>query len=508
MNKVYGFVAMTVMALIALCVMPAPTASASSIRFGKDREAVYKESAFFKAGTGIVEGRFEGQKIPKVLEFFGYNAFQENAKQACLVNEDGFFHMEIPLEYPVFTYIVDEVFRTFFFYLEPGKTVHMTVDAEGMVQYAEGTPCANLCRWMNTSSRSLNTQYHYWEIPRAELATMSFPDFVARVKAHQAGIMKQVDSIIVAERFSAKEAHLLRQHTLLYTSLNIFSFRMMPDLPGMTDEIKEQRQKDMANPANYELLRQLDPKDLTWFSLPSEMSTMSNYYSFSPLMFDGEKGSLRQAAEILETDKAVFGKKAPSIFMQAAFQGLSLLESEFLKKQDRTDERLAVMDSPWLKARYARTVERLRQGKPAVYALPDGPGTDILNRLLEPYRGKWVYLDFWSTGCGPCRVGIERSKELRARVREMEDLVIVFIAGRRDTPEKTYKSYVEKNMPDEISLYLPQKEFVMLSVLFQFNGIPHNELVTPDGKIATGRIPRLEDKTFLEQIGRIREGAR
>ena len=42
-------------------------------------------------------------------------------------------------------------------------------------------------------------------------------------------------------------------------------------------------------------------------------------------------------------------------------------------------------------------------------------------------------------------------KELRARVREMEDLVIVFI---------------------------------------------------------TGRIPRLEDKTFLEQIGRIREGAR
>ena len=105
-------------------------------------------------------------------------------------------------------------------------------------------------------------------------------------------------------------------------------------------------------------------------------------------------------------------------------------------------------------------------------------------------------------------MGIERSKELRARVREMEDLVIVFITGRRDTPEKTYKSYVEKNMPDEISLYLPQKEFVMLSVLFQFNGIPHNELVTPDGKIATGRIPRLEDKTFLEQIGRIREGAR
>ena len=144
MNKVYGFVAMTVMALIALCVMPAPTASASSIRFGKDREAVYKESAFFKAGTGIVEGRFEGPKVPGFLEYYGYNAFEENNKQACLLKEDGSFRLEIPLEYPVFTYFVDENNRSFYFYLEPGKTVQMTVGPDGKAQYAEGTPCANL----------------------------------------------------------------------------------------------------------------------------------------------------------------------------------------------------------------------------------------------------------------------------------------------------------------------------------------------------------------------------
>ena len=517
MNKLYVFVAVAAIAVVSLGVVPESIASsspASPAKSGKgrktvykDKEAVYNESAFFKAGTGVVEGKFEGPKVPGYLEYYGYNAFEENNKQACLLKEDGSFRLEIPLEYPIFTYFVDENNRSFYFYLEPGKTVQMTVGPDGKAQYAEGTPCANLCRWMNTSSRTLDTQYRYWEIPRPELATISFPDYAARVKEHQAGVMKQVDSIIVAERFSAKEAHLLRHQTLLSTSLNLFAFSHLPDMPGTTEEMKAQRQKDLSDPAQYELLRQLDPKDLTWFSLPNEMYFMSNRYSFSPLMRD-RLYVLHPAAEILAADKAIFGKKAPSVFMQAVLQGAYLLESEFLKKADRTDERLAVMDSPWLKARYARTVERLRQGKPAVYALPDGPGTDILNRLLEPYRGKWVYLDFWSTGCGPCRVGIERSKELRAKVREMDDFVIIFIAGRGDTPEKTYKSYVEKNMPDEISLYLPQKEFVMLSVLFQFNGIPHNELVTPDGKIATGRIPRLEDKTFLEQIGRIREGAR
>ena len=106
--------AVAAIAVVSLGVVPESIASsspASPAKSGKgrktvykDREAVYKESAFFKAGTGVVEGKFEGPKVPGYLEYYGYNAFEENNKQACLLKEDGSFRLEIPLEYPVFTY--------------------------------------------------------------------------------------------------------------------------------------------------------------------------------------------------------------------------------------------------------------------------------------------------------------------------------------------------------------------------------------------------------------------
>lgn len=43
---------------------------------------------------------------------------------------------------------------------------------------------------------------------------------------------------------------------------------------------------------------------------------------------------------------------------------------------------------------------------PAKRSRPAGEATGIFNPLVAPSRGKWVYVEFWSTGCGPCRAGI------------------------------------------------------------------------------------------------------
>ena len=77
--------AVAAIAVVSLGVVPESIASsspASPAKSGKgrktvykDKEAVYNESAFFKAGTGVVEGKFEGPKVPGFLEYYGYNAF-------------------------------------------------------------------------------------------------------------------------------------------------------------------------------------------------------------------------------------------------------------------------------------------------------------------------------------------------------------------------------------------------------------------------------------------------
>ena len=51
-----------------------------------------------------------------------------------------------------------------------------------------------------------------------------------------------------------------------------------------------------------------------------------------------------------------------------------------------------------------------------------------------------------------------------------------------------------------MSYLLPETQYILLSGLFNFTGIPHNELVDPDGRIVCGKdIPRL-GPGFIEQM--------
>lgn len=55
------------------------------IRPAKEQEPIKDENVFFKKGTGKLNGRFEGSDHPEMIQFFGYNAFQENNLQTCKV---------------------------------------------------------------------------------------------------------------------------------------------------------------------------------------------------------------------------------------------------------------------------------------------------------------------------------------------------------------------------------------------------------------------------------------
>ena len=229
----------------------------------------------------------------------------------------------------------------------------------------------------------------------------------------------------------------------------------------------------------------------------------------------------------MAVDSAIFHQASPSIFLQAAIMNGSGLSNEVkfknmgLKARPSStridedgnpqseyddwptvwEERLSALSSPYLKARYQETLDNLLAETEDRYDLPAGEATDIFRRLVDPFRGKWVYVDFWDIGCGPCKMGIESSVALRKKIARMDDLELVFITGDRSTPPQVYEEYVAKYMAGETSYLIPEAESILLRKLFNFNGIPHNELVDPDGRIVCGKIlPRLEYPNFLEQL--------
>ena len=107
----------------------------------------------------------------------------------------------------------------------------------------------------------------------------------------------------------------------------------------------------------------------------------------------------------------------------------------------------------------------------------DNASADLIRSLCAKYPGRFLVIDFWGIGCGPCRAAIQNSKNQRAEVAKRNDMKLVFIAGERiPSGSDAYHKYVA----DEETVCVSNADFALLQELFRFNGIPHYETITPD----------------------------
>ena len=123
------------------------------------------------------------------------------------------------------------------------------------------------------------------------------------------------------------------------------------------------------------------------------------------------------------------------------------------------------------------------QQNDSTYVLPEGPATEIFRNIIKAHAGKALFIDFWATFCGPCRGGIEHTAGLRQQYKDHPDFQFIYITSDRESPEKTYNEYVEKNLKGEACYRIPQADYNYLRQLFHFNGIPHYEWIEKDGTV-------------------------
>jgi len=125
------------------------------------------------------------------------------------------------------------------------------------------------------------------------------------------------------------------------------------------------------------------------------------------------------------------------------------------------------------------------------FSLPDADGHSI---SLASYRGKYVLVDFWASWCGPCRAENPNVVKVHNEFKDKKNFAILGVSLDKD------KNAWQKAIQDDGLDWRQVSDLKFWNSkavsTFQFEGIPFNLLIDPQGKVIASALrgPELESK--------------
>lgn len=106
-----------------------------------------------------------------------------------------------------------------------------------------------------------------------------------------------------------------------------------------------------------------------------------------------------------------------------------------------------------------------------------------LDRIIEGYRGKIVFVDFWATWCGPCVGAFPYTVDLHKRGFE-HDLRVITVSIDKPEKEQGVLRFLEEHQATCLNLLAKQSAFQSTSIDFGIPGgaIPHFHMYDRKGK--------------------------
>lgn len=496
---------------------------------------------WFRTDTITVKGRIEGYNP----ELFGFNSmecyfediFSSDATTLVLdIAPDGTFCKKFQASYPVqqefFSRESNNGFKVIPFFARPGETIDITVKRDENGQYQ--------CYYNNGSSRDVQNWLRNTDI----FSDLAHPLHMyqgtiaeARKKAEKLwkDMKHRLKSVSRQYHFTPQEKELAMadlQVNFAYAWMDYMMYRqdavrkfVKMDDGGYRIEIVDSAENDaIFEEKNYAPLHRVD------FDNPLLLA--NNQYSILLNRIQFARPAMQRRQEGMTNEKGIIEYNASNVI-----KGLRSYQSSLCKlmgtdhdnimaqhcnykryindfnswrinedlnpsiladttkteaeRQEEIEENislskmypvyLATFTDPYIHQKAEAFYAYKMAQKDLSTPLPDAPIADLIRQLTQKYPGRFLIIDFWGMGCGPCRSAIENSKQTRAQIAQRDDVKLVFIAGERTTEgSDAYKKYVAEWLADEETICVTNADFTRLQELFHFNGIPHYETITPE----------------------------
>lgn len=126
---------------------------------------------------------------------------------------------------------------------------------------------------------------------------------------------------------------------------------------------------------------------------------------------------------------------------------------------------------------------------------------NILQTILDKYKGKVVVIDIWATWCGPCRAGHKAMKPMKEEMKG-ENIQFVYITSP-SSPLATWQEMIKEIDGDHY--YLTKEQYNYILDKYESNGIPTYAIYDPQGKMTFKKIGYPDVNQFKKEIEKAQE---